>query len=151
MTVGTMDDQSTVLLVEDNLDDADLIRHAFRKADVKNPLVVVDDGDKAIDYLLGREVYTDRQRFPVPRLILLDLKLPRRSGVEVLSVIRTTEEVRQTPVVVLTSSDREDDIRKAYAAGANAYLVKPIGGVALVTMIRSIHDFWMHQNSAPSR
>ncbi|WP_292286156.1 response regulator [Marivita sp.] len=149
MTTGTMDDQSIVLLVEDNLDDADLIRHAFRKADVRNPLVVFDDGDKAIDYLLGREEYADRQRFPVPRLILLDLKLPRRSGNEVLSVIRATDAVRQIPVVVLTSSNREDDIRKAYDAGANAYLVKPMGGNALVTMIRSIHAFWISQNSAP--
>lgn len=145
-----MDDQSTVLLVEDSLDDADFVRYAFRKADVRNPLVIVDDGDKAIDYLLGREGYAERQRFPLPRLILLDLKLPRRSGIEVLSVIRTTEAVRHTPVVMLTSSRMEDDIRKAYDAGANAYLVKPIGVEALVTMIRSVHDFWIAQNSAPS-
>lgn len=145
-----MGDQSTVLLVEDNLDDADLIRHAFRKADVTNPLVVVDNGDKAIDYLLGREEYANRQRFPVPRLILLDLKLPRRSGIEVLSVIRTKDAVRHTPVVVLTSSNREDDIRKAYDAGANSYLVKPIGGDALLTMIRAISTFWINHNSAPS-
>jgi CheY-like chemotaxis protein len=84
-------------------------------------------------------------------LILLDLKLPRRTGIETLLAIRTTQAVRQTPVVVLTSSSREDDIRKAYDAGANAYLVKPIGGDALVTMIRSIDAFWINQNSAPSR
>lgn len=149
--MGTMDDQSTVLLVEDSPDDADLILHAFRKAGVENPVVVVGDGDTAIDYLSGRGEYADRQRFPVPRLILLDLKLPRRSGLEVLSAIRTTEAVRQTPVVVLTSSSREDDIRKAHDAGANAYLVKPIGGDALVTMIRAIGAFWIRQNSAPSR
>lgn len=146
-----MDEQSTVLLVEDSPDDIELVLHAFRKAGVKNPVVVVDDGDKAIDYLLGKGEYDDRQRFPMPRLILLDLKLPRRSGIEVLTVIRTTEAVRQTPVVMLTSSRREDDIRKAYDAGANAYLVKPIGVDALVTMIRSVHAFWIDQNSAPSR
>lgn len=151
MSVGTMDDQSAVLLVEDSPDDADLILHAFRKAGVENQVVVVDDGDKAINYLLGKGDYADRQRFPMPRLILLDLKLPRRSGIEVLSVIRTSEAVRQTPVVVLTSSSREDDIRKAYDAGANAYLVKPIGGDALVTMTRSIDAFWIRHNSAPSR
>lgn len=149
--MGTMDDQSTILLVEDNPDDADLIRYAFRKAGVENPVIVVDDGEKAIDYLLGRGNYADPRRFPVPRLILLDLKLPRRSGIEVLSAIRTTEAVRQTPVVVLTSSNQEGDIRKAYEAGANAYLVKPIGGDALVAMIRSIDAFWINQNSAPSR
>lgn len=146
-----MDDQSTVLLVEDSSDDADLIRHAFRKAGVGNPVVVVDDGDKAIDYLLGRGDYADRARFPLPRLILLDLKLPRRSGIEVLSALRSTEAVRQMPVIMLTSSSREDDIRKAYDAGANAYLVKPIGGDALVTMIHSIAAFWINHNRAPSR
>lgn len=151
MSMGTMDDRSTVLLVEDNLDDADLIRHAFRKAGITNPVALVHDGDKAIDYLLGRGDYVDRRLFPAPRLILLDLKLPRRSGIEVLAAIRTTEAVRNLPVVVLTSSNQEDDIRRAYDTGANAYLVKPIGGDALVTMIRSVDAFWIKMNYAPSR
>ena len=149
--MGTMDEQSTVLLIEDNPDDAALIQHAFRKAGIENPVFVVDDGDKAINYLLGQGEYADRRQFPLPRLILLDLKLPRRSGTEVLSSIRTMAAVAHTPVIVLTSSNREDDIRKAYEAGANAYLVKPIGGDALVTMICSINDFWINQNRSPSR
>lgn len=146
-----MDDQSTILLVEDNPDDAELIRHAFRKAGITNPLPVVQDGDEAIDYLLGRGDYADRRLFPVPRLILLDLKLPRRSGIEVLLTIRSTEAVRHLPVVVLTSSNQEGDIRKAYDAGANAYLVKPIGEGALVTVVRSLDAFWIRLNNAPSR
>lgn len=148
--MGTMDDQATVLLVEDNPDDVELIVHAFGKAGIGSPIAVVDDGDKAIDYLLGRGDYGDRLRFPVPGLILLDLKLPRRSGFEVLAAVRATEAVRRVPVVVLTSSNQEDDIRRAYDAGANSYLVKPVGRDALVIMVRALDNFWMKLNLSPS-
>lgn len=143
-----MDDLSTVLLVEDNPDDAELISHAFGKAGVSNPMIVVVDGEKAIDYVHGRSDYADRHRFPLPGLVLLDLKLPRRSGFEVLETIRATETTRRIPVVVLTSSNQEDDIRRAYDAGANAYLVKPIGRDALVAMVRSLDAFWMKLNQS---
>lgn len=143
-----MDDLSTVLLVEDNPDDADLIAHAFGKAGIGNPMIVVDDGEKAMDYVHGRSAYADRLRFPVPGIILLDLKLPRRSGFEVLEAVRTTKATRRVPVVVLTSSNQEDDIRRAYDMGANSYLVKPIGGNALIVMVKSIDAFWMKLNQS---
>ena len=144
----TMDDLSTVLLVEDNPDDAELIAHAFGKAGISNPMIVVDDGDRAIDYVHGHSTYADRLKFPLPGLVLLDLKLPRRSGFEVLEVIRANEATRRIPVVVLTSSNQEGDIRRAYDAGANAYLVKPIGRDALVAMVRSLDAFWMKLNQS---
>lgn len=143
-----MDDLSTVLLVEDNPDDAELIVHAFGKAGIGNPIIIVDDGDKAMDYIHGRSAYADLDRFPIPGLILLDLKLPRRSGFEVLETIRAIEATRRVPVVVLTSSNQEDDIRRAYDVGANSYLVKPIGRDALVAMVRSLDAFWIKLNQS---
>jgi CheY-like chemotaxis protein len=148
--MARMDDQSAVLVVEDNRDDADLIRHAFTKAGIPNPVIVVEDGDKAIDYLEGRAEFANRGEFPVPGLILLDLKLPRRSGFEVLVALRANRALQSIPVVVLTSSNREDDIKQAYDAGANAYLVKPVGQDALLNIVKAIHAFWIRLNRAPS-
>jgi CheY-like chemotaxis protein len=144
-----VDELSTILLVEDNPDDAELIAHAFKKAGVMNPLVVVDDGDKAIDYLHGRADYSDRTATPLPGLFLLDLKLPRRSGFEVLEAIRANRQTRNTPVVVLTSSNQQNDIERAYDLGANSYLVKPVGRDSLVAMVRALDAFWIKLNQAP--
>ena len=143
-----MDDMSTVLLVEDNPDDAELIAYAFSKAGIGNPIIVVDDGEKAMDYVQGRSAYADRREFPVPGIILLDLKLPRRSGFEVLEAVRATEATRRVPVIVLTSANQEDDIRQAYDMGANSYLVKPISRDALIAMARSLDTFWIKLNKS---
>ena len=145
-----MDDLSAILIIEDNPDDAELITYAFRKGGIANPLIVVDDGDEAIDYVCGRSVYVDRATFPLPGLFLLDLKLPRRSGFEVLEVIRANHSTRNIPVVVLTSSNQEHDIERAYNLGANSYLVKPIGRDSLLTMVRSLDAFWIKLNQAPA-
>ena len=144
-----MDDLSTILLIEDNPDDVELVTHAFRKAEIPNPLIVVDDGDKAIDYLKSRAAYSDRAKYPLPGLILLDLKLPRRSGFEVLEAIRANEETRRTPVVVLTSSNQETDIERAYDVGANSYLVKPGDLSALVELVKSVDAYWITLNMKP--
>ena len=145
-----MDDLSTVLLVEDNPDDAELIVYAFKKAGIVNPIIVVDDGEKAMDYVHGRSAYADRREFPVPGIILLDLKLPRRSGFEVLEAVRATEATRCVPVVVLTSSNQQEDIRRAYDMGANSYLVKPVSRDALIAMAQSFDAFWMKLNQSVS-
>ena len=137
---------STILLVEDNPDDAELLEHAFKKADITNPLLAVADGDAAVDYIGGTGIYADRMRHPLPELILLDLKLPRRSGFEVLGFIRGQEATRHTPVVVLTSSSQHGDIQRAYEAGANSYLVKPVGRDALLEMVRSLKAYWIKLN-----
>lgn len=141
-----MDDTSVVLLVEDNPDDSDLIAYAFREVGIANPLTIVDDGDKAVAYLHGEAPFADRGEHPLPGVVLLDLKLPRRSGFEVLADIRSVATTRRIPVVVLTSSNQEADIGRAYDLGANSYLIKPIGRDALIAMVKSIDDFWIKLN-----
>jgi CheY-like chemotaxis protein len=137
---------STVLLIEDNEDDVELIRYAFEKAGIVNPVITLSDGDAAVGYVTGAGAYADRERHPLPALILLDLKLPRRSGFEVLEAIRNHEPSEHTPVVVLTSSDQTADIKRAYTQGANAYLVKPVSRDALLTMVKTLNAFWMKLN-----
>lgn len=140
----------TVLLVEDNPDDVDLVRHAFRKASIGALLRVVGDGDEAVAYLAGDGAYADRISHPMPGLILLDLKLPRRSGFEVLEWARRNEATRHIPIVVLTSSEQHDDIRRAYDLRANSYLTKPIGRDALVAMLSTIDAYWLRLNKSPA-
>lgn len=139
-----MNDPTLVLLVEDNPDDADLIEHAFRKAKIANPLAVVEDGEKAMAWLAGEPPYQDRG--PLPPLVLLDLKLPRRSGFEVLEWARAREPTKRLPIVILTSSDQTPDIRRAYDLGANSYLVKPVGSEALLDMVRTLNHYWIVLN-----
>lgn len=141
-----MNESSIILLVEDNPDDAELVRYAFEKAGVQNPLVIVTDGDAAVHFVGRTGAYADRTGHPMPELILLDLKLPRRSGVEVLRFIREHEPTKNTPVVVLTSSDQEEDVRRSYELGANSYLVKPIGRDALIEMVRILEAYWIRLN-----
>ncbi len=115
----------SILLVEDNVDDAFLMRRALKKAQIVLPLQVVVDGQQAIHYLSGQGVFGDRQQYPLPSLVFLDLKLPYVHGFEVLNWIRRHEPLKRLPVVVLTSSPEERDRRKASELGAEAYLVKP--------------------------
>lgn len=130
-----------VLLVEDNEDDAELIGRAFRKARIGNPIHLANDGDRAVAAL---GVPADE----LPVLVLLDLKLPRRSGFEVLQWIRGNAATRRLPVVVLTSSRQSADVRQAYDLGANSYLVKPVGSDALTEMVRTLNLYWCVLNQA---
>ncbi len=141
-----MNQSSIILLVEDNPDDAELIKYAFEKAGIQNPLDIVTDGDAAADYIGRTGAYADRADHPLPELILLDLKLPRRSGLEVLSFIREQKPTKHIPVVVLTSSGQGEDIRRSYELGANSYLVKPIGRAALIEMALTIKAYWIKLN-----
>ena len=141
-----MNELSIILLVEDNPDDAELIQYAFEKAGTQNPLVIVTNGDAAVDYIGRTGAYADRKGHPLPELILLDLKLPRRSGFEVLSFIREHKPTRHTPVVVLTSSGQNEDIVRSYELGANSFLVKPIGRNALIEMVRTLKAYWIRLN-----
>jgi CheY-like chemotaxis protein len=138
-----------VLLVEDDLADSKLIRRAFDKAEVTARLVRARDGDDAVAYLDGTGPYTDRDEHPSPTLVLLDIKLPRRSGFEVLSWIRRDmRPLRRTPVVMLTSSRHAVDINRAYELGANAYTVKPDTQADMIRLLGAIQSFWI-QNSEP--
>jgi CheY-like chemotaxis protein len=140
-----------ILLVEDSEDDQLLIKRAFAKAKLSNPLHVVDDGDKALAYLKGEGAYADRSDHPLPTIILLDLKLPRRSGHEVLQWLRGNDELKQIPVVILTSSAENADIKRAYELGANSYLVKPVEFEDLLAMVRQVGVYWFLMNELPAR
>lgn len=137
------------LLVEDNYNDILLIRRAFRKAKVQIPLTIVSDGDEAILYLQRQGKYADAERFPMPALILLDLKLPRRSGLEVLSWIGQQPSLRRLLVVVLTSSQESIDLDRAYDLGANSYLVKPIDFQDFVRLVELVDAYWFKLNQKP--
>ena len=137
---------SAILLVEDNEDDIFLMRRALKDAQVANPLHVVEDGQAAVDYLSGTDTFSDRAAFPMPAVVFLDLKLPLKSGHEVLSWIRNQESLNSMVVVVLTSSDEPADVRKSYDLGANSYLVKPPTSDQLMDMAKSFKWYWLDYN-----
>lgn len=142
-------EEFNVLVVEDDSTDALMIRRAFKKASLPNPLHFVDNGDAAVEYLSRRPPYGDRCAHPVPALILLDLKLPRRSGLEVLQWLRGQPGVRRIPVIILTSSMETVDVRRAYDLGCNSYLVKPIDFEGLLEAVRAIGAYWISMNRTP--
>lgn len=137
----------TILLAEDDPNDVILFQRAMGRASLSAySLQVVRDGEEAIAYLSGQAVYTDRDRYPLPALLVLDLKMPRKSGLEVLSWLRRQPELRHLIVVFLTSSNSPEDVRRAYEAGANSYLVKPVEFTEMVEMIRSLSLYWLEFN-----
>lgn len=138
-----------ILLVEDSPDDALLIQRAFRKANLANSVQLVRDGEEAVAYLKGDPPFSDRRQFPLPVLMLLDLKLPRRSGLEVLEWIRQDGPLKRLPVVVLTSSRERVDVDRAYDLGVNSYLTKPVGFEALLEMVKSLNLYWLILNEPP--
>lgn len=132
----------TILLVEDNSDDEKLTLRAMRQSDVPNVIVVVRDGAEAIDYL-KTEVEKGHR---LPSLVLLDLKLPKISGLEVLEKLRAEEATRNMPVVVLTSSDEESDILQSYSLGANSYIRKPVDFDDFIDSVRQLGVYWLTLN-----
>jgi CheY-like chemotaxis protein len=132
---------SAILIAEDDENDVCLIKRAFHKARFENPLSVVRDGEEAVTYLQGLEPYANRENNPPPALVLLDLKMPRKNGFEVLEWIRHQPEFNDLPVVVLTSSQESADISRAYALGANSYLVKPASFPSLVDMMNRLRQY----------
>jgi CheY-like chemotaxis protein len=141
--------QDAILLVEDDANDVVLIQRAFQRARIVNPVHVAEDGEAAIAYLSGQEPFADRDRHPLPVLMLLDLKLPRKSGLEVLAWVRQQPGLKRLPVLVLTSSAQGPDINQAYDTGANSYLVKPIRADDLVALARGVHLYWTGLNARP--
>jgi CheY-like chemotaxis protein len=138
-----------ILYVEDEEADVVLLRHVFEKLGVRNPLQAVKDGKLAKNYLAGNAPFDDRSRHPIPGLVLLDLNLPYWSGFEVLEWIRQQPQLRRLPVVVFTSSNRPDDIARAYDAGANGFLVKPNSLADLRRLVLAVRDFWLLYNRFP--
>lgn len=138
-----------VTLVEDNRDDVFLIQRSLRQAGLSRPVIVFEDGDAVIQYLSGEGMYADRDRYPLPDLLLLDLKLPRRDGFEVLRWVRDQSGLRRLVVAVLTGSRQNADVQRAYELGANSYLVKPVGLQAVTRLGESLCQYWAATNEGP--
>lgn len=141
---------ATVLLVEDDDNDIVLMQRAIYRAGVAVDLHFVRDGEQAIMYLAGNGPYADQERHPLPILIFLDLKLPRRSGHEVLKWVRAQKVLKRIPVIILTSSMEPEDINKAYDLGANSCLYKPVTFEPLADAMKALETYWIRINQGPN-
>ncbi len=139
----------TIMLVEDNPDDVELTLRAFRKNNIANRTIIVQDGVEALDYLFGRGIYANRNIKEQPRIILLDLKLPKMNGLQVLEQIRNAESTKFLPVVILTSSKEEGDLIASYKNGANSYVRKPVDFNQFVEAVKGIGLYWLLINEPP--
>jgi two-component system, response regulator len=140
---------NVILLVEDNPDDAELTLRAFRKSKILNEIVVVTDGVEALDYLFATGTHAGRDAKAKPEVILLDLKLPKIGGLEVLRRMRAEEQTRRIPVVVLTSSNEERDIIASYDLGANSFVRKPVDFAQFVEAAQQLGLYWLVRNEPP--
>ncbi len=144
-------DQTTILLIEDNPDDVELTLHAFQKNNMANEVVVAGDGAEGLDYLFGTGKYAGRDADMPPALILLDLQLPKIGGMEVLRKVREDERTKRIPVVIMTTSDEEEDIVNGYNGGANSYLRKPVDFAEFMNAVKQLEVYWMVLNTPPPR
>lgn len=144
-----MASEPIILQVEDNPDDAELARLALNEAHVINTLVIVHDGQEALDWLFCVGIHAGRDPCQVPSLVLLDLKLPKIGGLEVLQRLREDERTRRLPVVILTSSREEQDVLRGYNLGANSYIQKPVDYTQFLEAIRQLGVYWMVSNEPP--
>lgn len=142
---------ATILLVEDNADDEALTLRALQKSNIGNKVIVVRDGVEALDFLFCRNVYAERDPGDMPQLILLDLKLPKLDGLEVLRRLRSEGRTRLLPVVILTSSTEEQDLIEGYKSRVNSYIRKPVDFTQFVETVRELGLYWLGLNEAPPR
>jgi len=138
-----------ILLVEDNEDHAELTLRALRSNNLINEVYVVKDGEEALDFVYHRGKYADVKEFPLPGLILLDISLPKVSGLEVLETLKGDPQLKVIPVIMLTTSEREEEIARSYAGGANSYVTKPVDFEEFVKKITEIKLYWTITNSLP--
>jgi CheY-like chemotaxis protein len=138
-----------ILIVEDNPNDAEMALRALKKNNLTNNVLVVEDGEEAIDFIFCRGKYSKRIKEAVPRVILLDLKLPKVNGLEVLKEIKSNPETKVIPVIVLTSSKEESDIVESYKLGVNSYIVKPVDFDKFVDAVRDLGLYWLLLNEPP--
>jgi two-component system response regulator len=144
-------EDKVILLVEDNPDDEALTLRAFKKNNIKNGVVVARDGAEALDYLFGTGRHAGRDITDLPQVMLLDLKLPKVDGLEVLRRVRATEHTRLLPVVILTSSKEEQDLMTGYRLGCNSYVRKPVNFDEFVEAARQLGLYWLVLNEAPPK
>lgn len=138
-----------ILLVEDNPNDAELTLRALKKQHLANPVHVVEDGEEALDFLFCRGKYSNNSSFASLKVILLDLKLPKVNGLEVLKEIKNSEKTKKLPVVIITSSKEDPDIKAAYELGANSYVVKPVDFPNFLEAMSQIGMYWLVVNESP--
>ena len=138
-----MDARPIILIAEDNENDILMLRRAFTQLGINAPIHVVSDGEQAIAYLQGADTYSNRAEYPLPDLLLLDLKMPRRNGFEVLQWVRANSSLAPLRIVVLTTSAHTADINRAYQLGANSFLVKPLQLEDFGHTLRAIYDYWI--------
>jgi len=138
--------ERVILLVEDNRDDEELTLRALAKSKITNPVVVVRDGVEALDWMFRRGAYASRSENQVPQVVLLDLKLPKVDGLEVLRELRANDATKLTPVVILTSSVEEQDLIRGYGLGANSYIRKPVDFTQFVEAVRQLGLYWLVLN-----
>jgi CheY-like chemotaxis protein len=132
-----------ILMADDEANDVYLLQRAFRDAKITNPLLAVQDGQEVIDYLKGAGKFSGRAQYPLPSVLILDLKMPRKSGMDVLAWIRNTDGFRCLPTIVFSSSAHPSDVEKAYTLGANAFVVKPTGIEQRAEFARMVKGFWL--------
>jgi len=140
---------ATVLLAEDDPDDVLLTQIAFEKARLVNPLQVVRDGEEAMAYFRGEGRFADRHKYPIPILLLLDLNMPKISGFQVLEWLRSQPAFNQVSVAIMTSSDHDPDVTRAYELGADSYLAKPPDAEALLALVQRLHAYWLILDHPP--
>jgi len=145
-----MSGRATILHIEDDINDALLFKHACERAGMNINLQSVGDGEEAMAYLKGDDKFVNRDEHPFPNLVLLDLKLPRLNGFEVLAWLRQESRLRRLPLIVLTSSKHDADLKRAYDLGANSFLVKPVAFESLVKLAEGIKQYWLTVNQRPS-
>jgi CheY-like chemotaxis protein len=146
-----MNKMSLILLVDDNKMDIELTLDAFSMAHIKNPIQVAHDGAEALDYLFGKDLYSDREKYPLPDIILLDLKMPKIDGFEVLRQIKNVDKLKRIPIIILTSSKEEGDRALSYDFGANSYLVKPVSFDGFLSVVEKIVQYWLILNVSPPK
>ena len=139
-----------ILVADDDAQDTLLVKMAAERADLGLQLASVQDGEEVIDYLLGRAPYSDRHAHPFPKLLLLDLKMPRLNGFDVLDFVRQQPGLKQLPIVIFSSSDDPKDIRRAYESGANSYLCKPHSNNDLASLLKALEQYWCKFNHFPT-
>ncbi|MCX6306687.1 MAG: response regulator [Bacteroidetes bacterium] len=142
-------DPIDILIVEDNPSDAELTIRAMKKGNLANHIFVAENGEEALDFIFSRGKFSERDKSKTLKVIFLDLKLPKVSGLEVLKVVKSTESTKMLPVVIITSSKEDPDIQEAYALGANSYIVKPVDFDSFIHAISTTGLYWLQLNVPP--
>lgn len=138
-----------IVFVDDNMDDATLTLHALKKGGLSNTIIHLKDGAEALNFMYAKDRFTSRDKTQYPKLILLDLKMPKISGIEVLEKLKSDSELKAVPVVILTSSKEDPDVKRCYELGANSYIVKPVESENFFWAIKELGFFWMILNHPP--